>query len=656
MDHKLLLIAVAIATLHQALAARKVNARERAAHIVRKRSLRNDISERSDDMKDFTVDQLLALNGAEGMSTSREVKSAQGTTLRRLQETYLGIPIYAVVVSVELDDEGKLTGQASGEFIQGIEEDLDSVVPQLTEDEAQEILIREENDQGQRSFITRSSTDLYIYIDRDETARLIYMVSYVLTRKDAAPKRPMMILDANSGEVIRSWQNLESWSCGGSRRTYKGVGGNEKMGRILYGEAPFCLAPTFDGENCVLENKYVRIIDMQQSTDDSRTETASFRCRNGYDDEVNGAYSPVLDAFFAGTAVGMMFEEWFHTEPLNTKPVLRVHYGNGMDNAFWDGRYCSFGDGSSTFYPLTSFDVVGHEIGHGVTEQSSGLEYHNEMGGLNEAFSDILGEATEEYIDSRSDMFVGLDINKGEIMRHFREPELDGRSPDNVDGYSDGMDPHYASGIFRRMFYVIIKQKGGVIRSVAHTLLHANRMYWGSMTGFQEAGCGVLKAAYDLGQNPTPYLRALNDVGIHPCDVTEHIRRLRSNNPVSGITITPEVSPMFGYEIKGSFSSVTIEARHYTADITIEVRKGTWENDDEGRSRLERFATGTNELTMDGLSNGDVLFIELISQSHTGISGVTVTAFPDRNTRRDANVSRAYWAKVFAQARELKDW
>ncbi|XP_033736343.1 elastase-like [Pecten maximus] len=655
MSRKLFVVLVAMVAFHQALAARKVDARQRASHTIHKRSLQNDMYKRAEDMKDLSVDQLLELNGAERMTTSREAKSAQGTTLWRLQETYLGIPIYAVVVSVEVDDEGKPTGKASGEFIQGIEDDLESVDPLFPPNVALDILIEAENDGAHRSSITRSSTDHYIYIDETDRARSVYLVSYVLTRKDAAPKRPVMIVDARSREIIRTWQNLESWNCGGRRKTYKGVGGNEKMGRIIYGDKPFCLAPTINGDTCVLENKYVRVVDMQQTTDDSRTETASFRCKNGYNDEVNGAYSPVLDAFYAGTAVGMMFEEWFHTTPLNSKPVLRVHYGNGMDNAFWDGSYCSFGDGSSTFYPLTSFDVVGHEIAHGVTEQSSGLEYHNEMGGLNEAFSDIVGEATEEFIDFRSDMFVGLDINKGDIMRHFREPELDGSSPGSVDGYSDGMDPHYSSGVFRRMFYVIIKQKGGVIRPVVHAILHANRMYWRSMTGFQEAGCGVLKSAYDLGQNPTPYLRALNDVGIEACDVTEHIRRLRSNNPVSGITISPEISPMFGYEVPRSTSSVTIVARHDVEDVMIEVRIGTWENDEEGRSRLERFSTGDNELRLDGLNSGDVLFIELMTQSHINISGVNVTAIPESNSRRNSDMSRAYWAKVFADARLIQD-
>lgn len=42
---------------------------------------------------------------------------------------------------------------------------------------------------------------------------------------------------------------------------------------------------------------------------------------------------------------------------------------------------------------MTSLDVVCHEIGHAITVWKGGdLEYDNESGGMNEAYSDILGK------------------------------------------------------------------------------------------------------------------------------------------------------------------------------------------------------------------------------------------------------------------------
>ena len=46
-----------------------------------------------------------------------------------------------------------------------------------------------------------------------------------------------------------------------------------------------------------------------------------------------------------------------------------------------------------TYYPLTSLDIVCHEIGHGITYwKGSRLEYWKESGAMNEAYSDILGK------------------------------------------------------------------------------------------------------------------------------------------------------------------------------------------------------------------------------------------------------------------------
>ncbi len=54
----------------------------------------------------------------------------------------------------------------------------------------------------------------------------------------------------------------------------------------------------------------------------------------------------------------------------NRKIKSYIHSGVGYDNAFWNGSVMTYGDGSYPspvgFKPLTSLDVCGHEIGHGV--------------------------------------------------------------------------------------------------------------------------------------------------------------------------------------------------------------------------------------------------------------------------------------------------
>ncbi|GFS21453.1 transposable element Tc1 transposase [Elysia marginata] len=72
----------------------------------------------------------------------------------------------------------------------------------------------------------------------------------------------------------------------------------------------FCLTPmrrSSDGTKCFLENEYVKTVDLKGRRDDSSTTIASFRCSDGYDDEINGGFSPVLDAFFFCTASSRLY-------------------------------------------------------------------------------------------------------------------------------------------------------------------------------------------------------------------------------------------------------------------------------------------------------------------------------------------------------------
>lgn len=57
-------------------------------------------------------------------------------------------------------------------------------------------------------------------------------------------------------------------------------------------------------------------------------------------------------------------------------------------NAFWDDELSAmvYGEG------VTTDDITGHELTHGVTSKTNGLVYQNEAGAINESMSDIFGE------------------------------------------------------------------------------------------------------------------------------------------------------------------------------------------------------------------------------------------------------------------------
>ncbi|MFJ4724087.1 M4 family metallopeptidase [Streptomyces luteogriseus] len=146
----------------------------------------------------------------------------------------------------------------------------------------------------------------------------------------------------------------------------------------------------------------------------------------------------------------------------------RVHYGNNYVNAFWsDSCFCmTYGDGSGNTHPLTSIDVAGHEMTHGVTSNTAGLVYSGESGGLNEATSDIFGSTVEFYANNSSDVgdyLIGeeIDINgDGSPLRYMDKPSKDGSSKDSWYSGIGSIDVHYSSGPANHFFYLLSEGSG----------------------------------------------------------------------------------------------------------------------------------------------------------------------------------------------------
>jgi Zn-dependent metalloprotease len=158
---------------------------------------------------------------------------------------------------------------------------------------------------------------------------------------------------------------------------------------------------------------------------------------------------------------------WLSLDGHNTATYIAAHVNTAYDNAYYsDTCRCMFiGDGSS-FNSLGSIDVIGHEMGHGVTAATSNLTYSGESGGLNESSSDINGEAVEAYArgggkgDSipltGNDWVLGKEISKsGTPLRWMYRPSKDGSSPDAWSNSIKRLDVHYSSGPNNRMFYFL---------------------------------------------------------------------------------------------------------------------------------------------------------------------------------------------------------
>jgi len=248
--------------------------------------------------------------------------------------------------------------------------------------------------------------------------------------------------------------------------------------------------------------------------------------------------TPAVDAAYGAQVTWDFYKNTFGRSGIKDNGVAaysRVHYGNAYVNAFWDDScFCmTYGDGDGNTHPLTSIDVAGHEMSHGVTSNTAGLDYSGESGGLNEATSDIFGTGVEFYAANSSDpgdYLIGeeIDINgDGSPLRYMDKPSKDGGSADSWSSGVGNLDVHYSSGVANHFFYLLSEGSGAkTINGVSYNSPTSNgstvtgigrdkalqiwykalTTYFTSSTNYKAARTGTLSAASALyGSTSTEY-------------------------------------------------------------------------------------------------------------------------------------------------------
>ncbi len=210
--------------------------------------------------------------------------------------------------------------------------------------------------------------------------------------------------------------------------------------------------------------------------------------------------------------------------------ISSVHVLSNWNNAAWYNNQMIYGDGDgSTFSNLAlGFDVIGHELTHGVTDFESDLVYANESGALNEAWSDIFGAAAEAYRDGNINSgtwLIGEDVytpgTNGDALRYMDDPTLDGYSTDyyperlyagrcRPTNSNDQCGVHGNSGIANLAFYLLVEGgshprgktsevvTGVGISTAEQVFYRAQTTYLTSGSEFSDARAATEQAAADL--------------------------------------------------------------------------------------------------------------------------------------------------------------
>ncbi|MFB1481278.1 M4 family metallopeptidase [Corallococcus sp. RDP092CA] len=309
--------------------------------------------------------------------------------------------------------------------------------------------------------------------------RLAYHVHTELENAKDGVKHTDFIIDAQSGDVLKKWNSLQTAAA-------KGLGHSQYSGDVSLdvfqnAQGLFELRDvtraggegirTYDVNHAAVQNGVIPTLTLYTDEDNVWGDGQNYIVGANNTLSANGQTAAV-NAHYGLLATWDFYKKIFGRDGVDgvgSPTYNRVHASNLYDNAFWsDGCFCmSYGDGSypaaGGFMSMGVLDVTGHEMTHGVTSHTAGLIYEGESGGLNEANSDIFGTLTEFWVangrgstigDTGGNWLMAEQLSDFPLRVMFR-PSLDGASPDAWFPGIGNVDVHYSSGPMNRAFYFL---------------------------------------------------------------------------------------------------------------------------------------------------------------------------------------------------------
>jgi Zn-dependent metalloprotease len=436
-----------------------------------------------------------------GFAVAAQHPGVQGTQVVRVQHTYKGVPVFGSESVVVVDSGGRILSESAsdrrnhlgkgaanklggktGDFdvkpaisskaaIDAALASLGATATHIEPPRAELIIFPVMKTERVPTAVNKPETELNALDVHDVVDH--YELAYLVHTRMVVGDKPLYhdtVVSALDGHVIEQWNMLQ---------TVVGVGKSQYNGEVpintslvngvyqmkddtrgkggAYGAMAITNANHSSSAGKLYENSTNTWGDGKQYVSGGSTTDA-----NGQTAAVNALWGLMNTYDTLKNVMG-----WLSLDGHDTATYIAAHVNNAYDNAYYsDTCRCMFiGDGSY-FNSLGSIDVIGHEMGHGVTAATSNLTYSGESGGLNESSSDINGEVVEAYARAGgkgdtipltgNDWVLGKEIAKdGTPLRWMYKPSKDGSSPDAWSTTLKRLDVHYSSGPNNRMFYFL---------------------------------------------------------------------------------------------------------------------------------------------------------------------------------------------------------
>lgn len=388
------------------------------------------------------------------LQLEQQETEANGEQHLRFTQTFHGLPVWPTGLSTHFDAEGNLRSM-DGAYVPTPKEV--ALEPAISFTEAAE---RTRAAVPKGKMATPKDVTLIIYAPLDRPSRLAWRLTLPVDVAHAW----QMVVDALDGRVLSRINQCMDANVVGSG---KDLESQNRTLNVWSDGSKFYLADTtkqmFNPAFDPIKDPHgvISIFDARLTTSDA--------LKTVYIVESTNATSWLPDAVSAMVNFADTFDYYVERHNRNSidgnggdvQAVVRVAQ---LDNAFWSGDVKMMFFGNVRPYPV-ALDVVGHELTHGVTQNSANLVYELQPGALNEAMSDIFGEMVEARINGKPDWQMGEKL--GEVFRDMRNPGLikfgDQPYPSKMSEYvdmantsnSDHGGVHVNSSIINHAYYLL---------------------------------------------------------------------------------------------------------------------------------------------------------------------------------------------------------
>lgn len=424
----------------------------------------------------------------------KEEKDNLGFTHFRLQQVLNGVKVYGGDSTIHVNKNNQITAYL-GKFYPGLEQRQIPTKPSISKQQAINIAKKDLKLNSNPSFV---KSDLWIYPYQNQ-----YYLAYEvkISTIQSKPSYWHYYIDGTNGKIIRKYDAITHIKGNG-----KGVHGDNKTFEVTCKQRK---------RNCVLHDQ---------------TRGKGIKTHNGQNKDYRDPSLPgpiiksATNTFNepagvdAHTYLAMGYDYFKKNHKRNSFDnngstiISSVHIGNKWNNAAWNGKQILFGDGNGEEFVSFAggLDVAVHELTHGVTEYTAGLEYWGESGAINESMSDIFAVMVDP------DWLIGEDTyrvrNENNAFRSMKDPKKFDQPDHYRDRYigpQDNGGVHINSGINNKAAYLLMEggthygvtvQKIGKPKT-AKIYYRALTYYLTRTSNFSQMRKAAIKAAKDLYGN-----------------------------------------------------------------------------------------------------------------------------------------------------------